>query len=223
MSDGARARALPVGSEVPRGPGRRREGSRPGGGPARAAPPGEPSRPGAARRTLDPREAEALRDLRQRSLHARRQVVVLLLAARVAAVRSRSRGGGRRDGRRRRTVGRRPRGPVERAELRDPRPGPLCELPRRRVQPMRRGDDRRPEGRPADRVLHRHRGRMEPDDAGAPLAAAPDPRLHGGRRGGAPRTVRMRDPRGAPRERAGRGLGVRRRRGDGRDPHAPRA
>ena len=130
----------------------------------------------AARAGLGSRSAAAVRDLRLGPRDDRREIELLLLAARLAAVRPRPRGRRRAPRRRRRP----PAGHPDRArtgpELPRPRPRPLPELRGRPHRPLRPRHHRPRERRPADRLLRRHRRRLEQDVRRAPLAAPPGAR-----------------------------------------------
>ncbi len=79
------------------------------------------------------------------------------------------------------------------------RPRPVPELRRRPHRPLRPRHDRPRERRPADRLLRRHRRRLEQDVRRAPLAAAPGARRALRTQGGPRRAALVRGPHRAPR------------------------
>ena len=183
------------------------------------------SDPEPSTRRMGPHETVPVGHLRQRPVHDRGAFLVLLLAAGVAAVRARPRGRRRAARRLRRAQGRAARrGDLERAGVRGARAArPVPQLRGRRLRPVRPRHGGRSEAGSADRVLRRHRRRLEPDDAGAPFAGLGGALGDGRPCRGARRAAGVRDPFGVPRERPRR----RRRDGDrgghGGHPHLDRA
>src|SRR5581483_8156510 len=200
------ARAVPLGPALPDRACDRLVRARARLGPALDASTGEPQGPGAARRGLGAGPADPVGDLRVGPRDDLGPVLVLLLAARIDAVRPRPRGGRRAPRRRRRPLGRHAGRARARAELRRARPRALRELRLGRHRAVRSRHGRARLARPADRLLRRHRGRLEPPVRRPPLAAPPRPGRAVRQARGADRAALGRDPRGAPRaSRAERG------------------
>ncbi len=191
-------------------------------GPARADAVRQPQGRRAARARLGARPAAALRHLRLGPRDDRRQVVLLLLAAGLAPVRPRPRGGRRAPGRRRRPPAGHPDRARTRPELPRPRPRPVRQLQDRPHRPLRPGHHRPRERRPADRLLRRHRRRLEQDVRRAPLAAPPGARRALRTQGGPARTALLRRPHRPAREPRAERERRRHRRRHRRHPHAPR-